>query len=198
MNVSARTWRGSMMLSRDCQAMRRVSTRVLPEPAPARIASGAARLVTASRCVASRPRSRSSPPGARYWRGTTLNGDPNAARAGRKSGRPRVVSAALQLGSPRGHSRKPFGFRPRADRPRRPKTPPADPFHGAPRDSVPAAWLRLPHLPGVVPFDPVAVPAFTGPRIVRTRRGEIKRQNVPMRGCRQACGWRSRWRWPCP
>ena len=32
------------MPSRDCQAMRRVSTRVLPEPAPARIASGAARL----------------------------------------------------------------------------------------------------------------------------------------------------------
>src|SRR5439155_11446965 len=41
-------------------AMRRVSTRVLPDPAPARIASGAASVVTARRCDGFSPPSSSS------------------------------------------------------------------------------------------------------------------------------------------
>jgi hypothetical protein len=38
-----------MTRSAASQAMRRVNTRVFPEPAPARIASGVVKLVTASR-----------------------------------------------------------------------------------------------------------------------------------------------------
>src|SRR3954452_7049021 len=47
--------------------MRRVRTRVLPEPAPAMMTSGAASVVTASRCASLRPSSRwSAPPGAPF------------------------------------------------------------------------------------------------------------------------------------
>ena len=46
-NVTASTWAGSIASVAACQAMRRVSTRVLPEPAAARIASGWAGSVTA-------------------------------------------------------------------------------------------------------------------------------------------------------
>src|SRR5215471_20851991 len=99
--------------------MRRVRTRVLPEPAPARIASGAASVVTASRCVASRPRRRSST-GAPYRRGVTRIGffaDLAPCRLPRRqpdAERPRVVSAASQLGSPRGRFRR-SRARPSAD-----------------------------------------------------------------------------------
>ena len=48
--VTARTCRGSMAPSAASQAIRRVRTRVFPDPAPARIASGDVRVVTASRC----------------------------------------------------------------------------------------------------------------------------------------------------
>ncbi len=56
-NVTASVCPGSMCACRACQAMRRVRTRVLPAPAPARIASGTVRVVTASRCASSRPSS---------------------------------------------------------------------------------------------------------------------------------------------
>ena len=123
--VTASTCDGSMSCSRDCHAMRRVRTRVLPEPAPARIASGAARLVTASRCVGSRPW-RSASTAARYRPGTTVTGSPVRRFPVRDSRRPRVVSAASQLGSPRGRSRRPLptprlrvapGARPRSSSP---------------------------------------------------------------------------------
>jgi len=95
--VTARVCSASSRPSDAIHAIRRVSTRVLPEPAPARMASGAARLVTASRWVGSRPRSSSlaSVTRALYdpgvtptrWRGRTRNGS-----------RPRVVSAAALAG----------------------------------------------------------------------------------------------------
>ena len=59
--------------------------------------------MTASRCVGSRPW-RSASTAARYRPGTTVTG---SCRGVRDSRRPRVVSAASQLGSPRGRSRRP-------------------------------------------------------------------------------------------
>ena len=58
--VTARTWRDSASSSRTRHAIRRVSTLVFPEPAGARIASGAAVAVTASRWRASRSSSNAS------------------------------------------------------------------------------------------------------------------------------------------
>ena len=109
--VTARTCAGSTRRSRDCHAMRRVSTRVLPDPAPARIANGAPRLVTASRCVG-RDRRGASSTAAPYRSGYDAARRPFAPpvhepKQGRNSGRPRVVSAASQLGSPRGRSCRP-------------------------------------------------------------------------------------------
>ena len=160
---------GRRRRSRACHAMRRVSTRVLPEPAPARIASGAARLVTASRCVVSRPRA-GRPLGARYRRGTTRQ----RANQQPERRRPRVVSAASQLGSPRGRSE------PRASAARRRTTPDLArrPFAGPARTSAPMrppasvaarGWSRSTR-------SPYRLSPALG--IVRTRRRESKRQNV--------------------
>src|SRR3954454_15695106 len=57
--VMARIWKGETP-SRISQAMRWVSTRVLPEPAPATISSGPSVWVTASRWTGFSPESRSS------------------------------------------------------------------------------------------------------------------------------------------
>ena len=49
-NVTASTWSGSACPSPMRYAMRKVMTRVFPEPAPARISTGPSRWSTASRC----------------------------------------------------------------------------------------------------------------------------------------------------
>ena len=49
--------RGSALPWLACQAMRRVNTRVLPEPAPAMMHIGDARVVTASLCSTVKPAS---------------------------------------------------------------------------------------------------------------------------------------------
>ena len=58
--VSASVCEGSIASVAACHAIRRVSTRVLPDPAGARIASGWAASVTARRCESSRSASRAS------------------------------------------------------------------------------------------------------------------------------------------
>ena len=122
--------------------MRRVSTRVLPEPAPARIASGAARLVTASRWVASRP-SRSASTAARYRRGVTRNGvRPPSGSSPEQQKAPsslRCVAARISSG--------PF-----------PPTSSDSSPQGCPRCSASAVGLRFPRFPGVVPFRSVTAP----------------------------------------
>ena len=57
-NVTAITPPGETMPLPISQAMRVVSTRVLPEPAPARMSAGRAGSVTAASCSGFRPRSR--------------------------------------------------------------------------------------------------------------------------------------------
>src|SRR5437764_7855933 len=59
--VRASTWRGSAVPRATRQAMRRVRALVLPDPAPARMQSGAASLVTASVWDGLGPASRSGP-----------------------------------------------------------------------------------------------------------------------------------------
>ena len=96
-----------MSPSRDCQAMRRVSTRVLPEPAPARIASGSGAAgdrvaLGGVETVEERVHVRHGTARVRRaWR-------PRPREPARNSRRPRVVSAASQLGSPRGRSCRPL------------------------------------------------------------------------------------------
>src|ERR687886_2084601 len=57
--VMARIWKGETPCSRMSQAMRWVSTRVLPEPAPATTSNGPPGWVTASRWTGLRPARRS-------------------------------------------------------------------------------------------------------------------------------------------
>ena len=137
MNVSASTWRGSTTLLARLpgdaagEHTRLARTRARED----RERRGAAgdrvalrRVETAQEVVHA---------GARYRRGTTPNRDANSP----ERGRPRVVSAASQLGSPRGHSREAFRPRPR-------RSPPA--FSAASRPPpgspglAPTAWFRLP------------------------------------------------------
>ena len=59
-NVMARIWPGVTPRSPSRYAIRRVSTAVLPEPAPATMSSGEPVWVTASRCCGLRPSSRAS------------------------------------------------------------------------------------------------------------------------------------------
>src|SRR5436305_13825318 len=78
--------------------MRRVSTRVFPEPAGAMIARGAASEVTAARWLASRSSSKGVLTLRPYRRGA-----PRAQEhAGQDAGKPRVVFTASQFRSPRG------------------------------------------------------------------------------------------------
>ena len=178
-NVTASTCAGSIAPSWACHAMRWVRTRVLPEPAPARIASGLAVLVTASRCDSSRRASSSLPcrsacqsPRAPYRRGTTATchdgprerGRERGPERGRERGRPRVVIAASQLRAPRGTS---FGHSPF------PRITPV-PACAAPKDNAGCSSVtlspglprgvgldrghRLPHVAGVVPLRSVTAP----------------------------------------
>ncbi len=103
-NVTASTWRDSSRPSRAPYAMRRVSTRVLPEPAGAMMASGAALEVTASYCAGSRSSSSASRTLGPYTSGATRArfGDTCrrlalAARTGPDAARPRVVFAACAV-----------------------------------------------------------------------------------------------------
>ena len=64
-NVIARIEPGWALRSEISQAIRRVSTRVLPEPAPATTSSGAPACTTAARCGSLSPSSSSSAVGPR-------------------------------------------------------------------------------------------------------------------------------------
>ena len=97
------------------------------------------------------------------------------------SRRPRVVSAASQLGSPRGRSSGLPASDHAPDRHRCPETPPARSV----LPGLPEIRLRLHRSSGsraapraVVPLDPVAGPALTGLRIVRTRRARNARGKI--------------------
>ena len=146
-NVTARTCaRGRSAASLDCHAMRRVSTRVLPEPAPARMAKR--RGATGDRVALRRVETLKE----RVHLGTVPPGcdshvDPRTTRTltprtARNSRRPRVVSAASQLGSPRGRSCR----------------PPPILAPGLPQVLGLGVGLRFPRFPGVVPFR-----SFTAP-----------------------------------
>ena len=161
--------------------MRRVSTRVLPEPAPARIASGAARLVTASRCVGSRPSQERRPRGTVPPGYDTQRGPRRGERQPEQQKAPsslRCVAARISSGP----------FPPTAFRPLAPGLP-----HllglgcGLRRSSTSRGWSRSvpsPHRlrsrpsPGCArsraPGRPGTGLAFTGLRIVRTRRGDMQ------------------------
>lgn len=58
--VMARIWPGLTSRAASRYAIRRVSTAVLPEPAPATMSSGAPRWATAARCCGFRPSSNAS------------------------------------------------------------------------------------------------------------------------------------------
>ncbi len=88
--VTAITPAGETMPLLISQAMRVVSTRVLPEPAPARISAGRAGSVTAASCSAFRPRSR--PPAS-----ITSGGGSAAASCSSKSGMSRSSCGAVEL-----------------------------------------------------------------------------------------------------
>ncbi len=111
-NVTASTCLASAWPSRTRYAMRRVSTRVLPEPAGARIASGVCGSTTAARWCGSRPARSASMPVECVTRRTVPGGcdriraswREHGRRRARDAGRPRVVFAASQLRSPRGPS----------------------------------------------------------------------------------------------
>src|SRR4051812_29660942 len=76
-NVIARIWPGWTWRSASNQAMRWVSTRVLPEPAPATISSGDPSWTTASRWRGLRPSSNAAPRAVRGW--TVRAGSSNSA-----------------------------------------------------------------------------------------------------------------------
>ncbi len=82
-NVMARIEPGWALRSVISQAMRRVSTRVLPEPAPATTSNGAPSWTTASRCGSLSPSSSSSRVGRLRFRGV-----PSSSGAGSAAGRP--------------------------------------------------------------------------------------------------------------
>jgi hypothetical protein len=100
--VTASTWRASRRPSRAPYAMRRVSTLVLPEPAGAMIARGAASDVTASCWSGSRSWSSASRTLGPYTAGVTVacvstrrNAASTRGVTGRDAAKPRVVFAAL-------------------------------------------------------------------------------------------------------
>ncbi len=160
-NVTASTWRGSIAPSRTCHAMRRVRTRVLPEPAPRedrerawqardRVALGLVETgeqldpcarVSVIWCTV--PKGYDGYVHGRRKPGRKRGRDRGRKR-GRKRGRPRVVIAASQLRAPRGTS---FGHSPF------PRIAPV-PACVAPKDNASCSSMTLsPGLPRGVGLD---------------------------------------------
>src|SRR3954447_9076192 len=86
-NVIARIEPGCALRSEISHAMRRVSTRVLPEPAPATTSSGAPSCTTAARCGSFSPAGRASAGGAA----------PRSGFSEPESGRPRPMTGRVSL-----------------------------------------------------------------------------------------------------
>ena len=130
--------------------MRRVSTRVLPEPAGARIASGACGSVTAARWCASRSASNESWSAHAGDRTGRLRRSSLRARRSRAPGRGKAPSSLRCIAAPISSGPVPRPPSLSAGSPRRrPRRPPTARAHAAPKGSArPAARAPVPSPPG--------------------------------------------------